>query len=187
MMLSLSGKEQTLSDVWRWYDEINSTLENRKLSVKKAMLSGAPVPEIFVGMTGKEIDSHFQILQSELEYSVSLAMIAATEAAFFVDYWERVGNKRKDSFSKMLKRSYQHVSRPQFDKLLKKWRVTFSFCSKEVSEFKSLLNYRHWLAHGRYWMLNTDRKGNNYPPALVFSSIENMMDCLANQTKVYWK
>ena len=185
MMLSLSGKEQTLHEVWQWYDEINSTLNDRKLSVKKALLSGVPVPEMFVGMTGSEIDSHFRFLQSELEYSVCLSMIAATEAAFFVDYWERVGSKRKDSFSKMLKRSYQHVSRPQFDKLLKKWRVTFNFCSKEISEFKNLLNYRHWLAHGRYWILNAGRAA--YPPSLVFSSIENMMDCLSNQTKVYWK
>jgi hypothetical protein len=156
---------------WQWHDEINTNANDKKLSIKKAMLSGVPLPEMFVGMTGKEIDTHFHFLQSELEYSVCLVMIAATEAAFFVDYWERVGNKRKDSFSKMLKRSCQNVSWPRFDKLLEKWRATFDLCSKEISQFKVLRNYRHWLAHGRYWMLNAGRTGY-YPPALVFSSIE---------------
>lgn len=185
MMPELSGKEQTLDDVWQWYDQLSSALNERKSAVKSALLSGASVPEMFVGMTAKEIDRHFESLQSELEHTVCLAMIAATEAAFFVDYWQRIGSKRKDPFSKTLKKTFQNISRPGFDELLKKWRLAFSFCAKEISILKGILNYRHWLAHGRYWVLNSGR--NAYPPSLVFSSIENLMDCLSTQTRVYWK
>ncbi len=45
------------------------------------------------------------------------------------------------------------------------------------TQFRGALNFRHWLAHGRYWILNASRQ---YDPPIILDIIENLFNKFPN-------
>ena len=98
--VSLSHQELTLSEVWQWYQNLDSAIDHYQIEVTNALLSGKEVSDIFLGMTKEEIINYFIWQTEELEKSVCFNLIASAEATIRIDYLTRVYEKKKDTISR---------------------------------------------------------------------------------------
>jgi len=119
----------------------------------------------FYGMIRGEVDEAIREMTRELRKQIVLLLVASAEAALRVDFLERVRARRKDPVSRGL-RAEARASAPRRVKLatiLTVWDEETAAGSQHASieRMKKLLHYRHWLAHGRYWV--EKKSGLNRP------------------------
>lgn len=169
----LSAKEQSLGDVWNWYEFQRSLIGEEKARVAASMASYEGLSTSrYVGKTREELDADFAYQAAELGQVTMLGMLACAEAALRVDFIEKVSNKRKDPVSRGFWNVYhaQGMEKIRLDEdILDTWRDRGgeSRIKRAVAEFKGALGLRHWLAHGRYWKPKLGR-ANGYDAVDVF-------------------
>ena len=110
--------------------------------------------------TKQELIEAFDHHISELEKNISFNILSALEASFRIDYLIRTRTKYKDDLSREFRELYKSkekdVSLEQ--DILTIWKQEYPSFKSIVSEYIGALNYRHWLAHGRYWVPKLGRK-----------------------------
>jgi hypothetical protein len=118
--------------------------------------------ERFIGYTTEDLASELIARLDELNHTSSLSLLAALEAVFRIDYFQRSNKKKKDLLSKELRLLYKHKgARISLEEdILEAWKKNSrgSSSSRLIGELKGAYKYRHWLAHGRYWELRTGKK-----------------------------
>lgn len=89
----------------------------------------------------------------EIDRASILSLLAAVEAAFRVDYLERVYRKRKDPISRACRALHARKAQAvRLDEdLLTLWLRHGQAAPGFVADVRGALQVRHWLAHGRYW------------------------------------
>lgn len=95
----------------------------------------------------------------ELDLTSSLTLLSFVEAKFRLDYLERVDRRFKDSLSKSLKEIHNRCGEKaslEAD-IFPSWKEASSN-TRLIGDLKSSLKYRHWLAHGRYWLPKLGRR-----------------------------
>ena len=98
----------------------------------------------------------------ELDKSTAFTILAAIEAHLRVDFLQRCYNKEKDSLSRKFRNLYKKKGfMVPLEDILELWMQHLTRKSV-ISELRGALNYRHWLAHGRYWVVNLGRKYDFY-------------------------
>jgi len=131
---------------------------------------------LFANHTREELNIEYQLLIDELDKSTSLTILAAIEASFRLDYIERSKIKGRDTLTKSLKELYsdkkKKVSLP--DEILRRWKKE-STEKRFISDFISALNYRDWLAHGRYWTARVGRRYDFYEVYSLAVSLERSL------------
>ena len=115
---------------------------------------------------------------SEADREVSLTLLASIEAALRVDFLERVYLRKKDPLSRAYRRMHQvKGARASLeDDILPLWLALSSVSPMLIGELRGAFKYRHWLAHGRYWVA---RLGRRYD----FDSIYILADALISALK----
>ncbi|HUY36440.1 MAG TPA: hypothetical protein VMV69_27130 [Pirellulales bacterium] len=95
---------------------------------------------------------------NDLDQSAVLLLVASFEATLQVDFHERVTRKKKDGVSKELRRLWSrnapHHGLTRWvtvEEIVDVWRKHVGHTAL-IGNFKQLVLYRHWLAHGRYWV-----------------------------------
>ena len=173
--VSLSHQELTLSEVWQWYQKMDSAIDHYQTEVINALLSGKEVSDIFLGMTKEEIIEDFIWQTEELERLVCLNLIASAEATIRIDYLTRVYEKKKDTICRACRALYkQKGARVSLeDEILAIWKQNYPECKLAMGHFIGVLKLRHWLAHGRYW---TPKLGSSYNPKAIFKIIETLLN-----------
>lgn len=156
--------EATPDALWLYYERAVEAL-----AAQHRELRSNNVPEttqiLFAGLTPQEVDEALAQMREELDGQVTLALTAAFEAMIRVDYLERVGERRKDDVSKELRRLFaQYDQRTPLEEILDTWKEKRG-SPQRFGDFKSLLQLRHWLAHGRYW---TEKSGLNAHPTTAW-------------------
>ncbi len=97
----LSNEEQSLSEVWRWYEFQRILVGEEKSRVLVALSSGLDLSlSRYVGKTPDELEEDFTYQIVELGWLTMLGMLACTEATLRVDFIERVSSKKKDKASR---------------------------------------------------------------------------------------
>ncbi|MBO9483108.1 hypothetical protein [Salinisphaera sp. G21_0] len=91
-----------------------------------------------------------------LDRMCSLELLATLEARFRIDYLVRCQNKHKDSLSRKFREIHQQKTNrvSLSDDILVGWRVSNPEHKTRLDHFQKALDYRNWLAHGRYWQPN---------------------------------
>jgi len=109
-------------------------------------------------MTQEEIDSAITKMSLELDQEVVLLLTASFEAEFQADFHDRVSRKRKDRVSREFRRILgdqrgrrQGAKRVAFKQILEVWGKHEGHV-RAIGNLKQLIQFRHWLAHGRYWV-----------------------------------
>ncbi len=141
-----SGQQLDLDDIAVHYSDVEASLRQHFLHISK-------LGDRFVGFTSTEL---FEVLEHRLEEqsrSGVLSILAALEAAFRIDYLQRVYTKKKDILSRTFRELYKEKgSRVSLDEeILNAWLEHSDARNSLVGELKGAFKYRHWLAHGRYW------------------------------------
>lgn len=152
--VTFSGEHLDLIDISRTHNDIDASV--RSYFLPATITSSTR----FAGYSSEEIDLEMRSLLGEHERSIALNILAALEAAFRVDYLQRCYRKKKDNLSRTLRRIYTKKG-PRAsleDDILQAWKDQTSASPQIISEVRGALRYRHWLAHGRYWVPKLGQK-----------------------------
>jgi hypothetical protein len=142
----------------------------------------------FFAMTPGEIDAAFQEMTSELHHHLVLMLVASAEATLRTDALDRIRRRRKDPVSRKLRTLYQ-AKKAQgkralpLEEILNVWdfETPGNQAKAAIAQMKKLLKYRHWLAHGRYWV--DVQSGLNDPePFEVWTLLRRLFDVLPDLT-----
>ncbi len=131
----------------RYYDDVAKSL---RLYFSPA----APSFSVrFANQRPDEIQSEMKERLHELEMATILIMFSAIEAAFRIDYIQRCYRREKDAMSK----AFRHLHKKKGirvsleDEILEVWKKHTAGSGSIIGKLRAAFNFRHWLAHGRYW------------------------------------
>ena len=146
------------------YPEFEDVAEHYESSVKSMTLFYSHLNPGFVNefryYTHDEVAREKEDRLEEIDASLALTLLASIEASFRVDYLRRCYRKRKDSLSRDFRALYKKKGRyVSFEEeLLDGWKKHSNVRQSLLGDIKGAFKYRHWLAHGRYWMPKLGRR-----------------------------
>jgi hypothetical protein len=151
-MASLEG--QDLSDIVEYHYDVEDGL--RALFRDFVNTNNVRV----IGYSSAEVANFLWERLQETDIRSSLAILAALEAAFRIDYMARAKQKSKDNLSRAFRDLYKTFDvRVSFeDDILSCWSSHHPEFKKSIGDLKGALRFRHWIAHGRYWQPKLARK-----------------------------
>ena len=110
--------------------------------------------------TPEEVRSKRDSTLYETRAASAMTLLASIEASFRVDYLQRHYAKKKDpvsrAFQSLHKEKRQNVSLS--DDILEAWKAHSDVPPGLVGDIRSAFRYRHWLAHGRFWVPKLGRQ-----------------------------
>jgi hypothetical protein len=165
------------------FQSSDQIIVKEKLQVKTLLSSNAnlgTVPVEYIGMSLSEVQNHFLKLEKELQISYALKLAALGEAYLRRDY-----EYRKD-FGKRNRRLNIHDAMKALFKLsgrkarldadiIETWKE-YSSNKSIFSLYKELLQYRHWIAHGRHWPYS----GKRFSPFESYVIVNDMVKEINN-------
>ena len=175
--VSLSGSEKSIEDIWSWYEDQKEALRDfRNKIINVLMTAPHNVNNKFVTLTLDEINDYFDYSEEELEHLVSFDLISATEGILRTDFYKKVFDKDKSALGREFRNIYkQKVNKISLEEdIIESWKNINIATKSEFSSLLGLLNYRHWLAHGRYW--NLHKKGRRYSVEETYGIAESIFD-----------
>ena len=157
-----SDKKQELNDIFLYYDSSRSSLNYYRKGIEEDKI----IDNNYIGYTRKELIESFHSHFDELEKDVCLSILNSIEANFRIDYLIRARKKYKDEISRKFRELYKiKENRASLEHdILNVWKEENQIFKSIVSEYIGSLKYRHWLAHGRYWI---PKLGKNYDVAAI--------------------
>ncbi len=152
--VNLSGENLGLAAIANHYSDIESSLR---------FFFGSPEAlsqSRFVGEKPASLQESLQDCLAELERSVVLNLLASLEASLRIDYLLRCYKKKKDKLSREFRKLYsKRGPRASLeDEILPLWKKSTDVQAQVISDLKGAFKYRHWLAHGRYWVPKLGQK-----------------------------
>lgn len=107
----------------------------------------------FTGFTISELNSELKEHQLALDRVSALEVLAFLEARFRIDYLIRCQERKKDPLSRAFREVYSTKGNRAslVDDILRIWKEINPSYKATLDNFQKALDYRHWLAHGRYW------------------------------------
>lgn len=130
----------------------------------------------FFGLSKAEYEDALERLRDELDQEVVLAMVASVEATLRMDFDARIKDKTRDPLRPMFKNLRdKYDQRVRLDDIVDCWKEVAGKKPNVFARIGSLLKYRHWLAHGRYWSVKT---GSAKDPQSAAFDISEFYDLL---------
>lgn len=173
---SFSGQHTKLEVVEEYYTDSEESL-NAFYNVN--LLTGT-IPAKFIGYTRQEIDNELKERKKILDRMCSLELLSAIEARVRIDYIIRGQNKLRDDFSRKIRDIYDikenHAS--LVDDILRIWKVEKPNHKTRLDELGKALDYRHWLAHGRYWQPKRKPHIEKYDYLSLYALAANILNNL---------
>lgn len=184
--VSITSDWIAVDDVWEYYETMRSAIVRSAENARRSLADGADLkdPKLF-GMDIEELDEYFESLLDEADAQACLFLIASAEATIRVDFLERVYERRKDRMSRVFRDIYK--SRCEHNKIkvrldediLDIWASEVAQAKTPVGTFKGALRFRHWLAHGRYWVPKLGRK---YDPSGIVQLVIDLFGAIGLST-----
>ena len=114
----------------------------------------------YVGFTPSDASDVLKERVTETGLRSSLAVLSSLEAVFRIDYLVRCQDRLKDDLSRDFRELHkQSAARVRLDEdILELWSLHYPALRGRIGEFRGALKFRHWLAHGRYWIPKLGRK-----------------------------
>ncbi len=184
--VSISADQIGVDDVWEYYETMRAAIVQFTETAKQSLIEGTDRrdPRLF-GMNLAELDVYFENLLNEADQQACLFLIASAEATIHVDFHERVYKKRKDSVSREFqdiykaKRGHDKTRIRLEEDILDTWASEITRAKTAVGTFKGALKFRHWLAHGRWWVPKLGRK---YDPAGIVQIVMDLFGAIELST-----
>lgn len=108
----------------------------------------------FFGMSLPELADAFEQWGEELDHEVALALVGSIEAIFMSHYKsiKAPGPQALILEVRLWALRSRRGDDASFDEVLEAWKEARPGQGHEVGLFKQVLQFRHWLAHGRRWV-----------------------------------
>ncbi|WP_109484043.1 hypothetical protein [Paraburkholderia sp. C35] len=188
--MSLSGQHKDVTQVQKWLNDCNRSFTYEAAHHVETIIKGGAVDPRFVGALEEDINTYFAALRRDTELLAILDLIASTEAAIRVDFANRADKHVRDSsalattFKALRKKKKERISLE--DHILVEWKRLAPEIKSRIDEFEHVLDYRHWLAHGRYWLFKAKiPKNGGVTPSFI--EVKNVSEKLmgAMQASVF--
>ena len=141
--------------IWLYYERSKVTLTALRNPTVVESVTGKPGP--FLGLTLIEYEVALSEMRDELEDHVTLSLVASFEACFRTDFEQRCRKRLRDAASREFRNlARTHGVRVRFEDILDVWK-RYVGSPQTFGTLSQLLGYRHWLAHGRYWVHRVGR------------------------------
>ncbi|HEY8890492.1 MAG TPA: hypothetical protein VIM70_09580 [Clostridium sp.] len=172
-----SRGSQGIGDIINLFNIYKQAIYQYKNKIVSNLSSNISLSEEFLGSSSEEINDYFNYAYEELENVTCLSLLSAVEAKLRIDYQSRVYEKKKDTVSRKFRDIYKEKGgKPPLDEgILKAWMDSYPELKHIINDYKSALNYRNWLAHGRYWVPKLGRK---YDIDIIYSISDNIISNL---------
>ncbi len=146
---TFTNAHSTIGDIEGYYVDSESALN----SFYSVDLGLGEIPAKFFGYAAQEVFDELKERKETLDRMCSLELLAAIEARIKIDYLVRGQNKLRDQFSKKIRVVYDSKETKASLKgdIISVWRSEFPEHKTRLDNFCLALDYRNWLAHGRYW------------------------------------
>lgn len=148
-IVSFSNAHTAIDEVEEYYIDSNESLD----SFFNISSSPGLTPDKFFGYSKAEINEELKARKETLDRMCSLELLSAIEARLRIDYYLRGQNKLRDELSKAIRVIFdKKKDRASLsDDIMTTWRKQRPEHKTRLDDFGKALDYRHWLAHGRYW------------------------------------
>lgn len=117
----------------------------------------------------------YELRLRELRLQSSLALLTTLEAAFRIDFLERVRRRERDELSRDFREHYKqrgHRVRLR-DDIFHLWAKHVPGLRRDLHILREAMLYRDWLAHGRYW---ERRRGRSFNYAELYEVTQAVYD-----------
>jgi hypothetical protein len=152
--VAFSGLHLGLSEIAQHHQDLEASL-------KLYFAAASPTfTARFSGYTVTEVGDELGVRLDETALASSLALLATLEAAFRIDYLQRCYRRGKDRLSRAFRAIYKakrHWASLEQD-IFECWAGNSSVPPHIIGELRGAFRFRHWLAHGRYWMPKLGRR-----------------------------
>lgn len=130
-------------------------------SLRDSFLPTSPfVASRYASDTFAEVGARLAQRLVENETSSVMSLLASLEADFRIDYLERGYQRLKDRLSRRFRELHKlkgaRVSLEE--EIFGAWKDKTTVPGDLIAELRSAFRYRHWIAHGRYWVPKLGRK-----------------------------
>src|SRR5690606_4166895 len=130
------------------------------------------------GYTTNEVNEELMIRKEALDRMCSLEILSAIEARLRIDYLVRCQKKKKDElsikFGTIYKRKEAKASLT--DDIFLKWKEVYPVHKKRLDRLGMALDYRNWLAHGRYWQPKNTPHIHRYDFLEIYTLAVDILD-----------
>jgi hypothetical protein len=111
--------------------------------------------EIYVGQPALAIQKEKDKLLLELNIEGGFALLSTVEAMFRTDFICRCRKKKKEQIDKDFKEALKKVDKLYKidikETILERWKQEYPSEQHCFTLMKERMEYRNWIAHGRYW------------------------------------
>ena len=114
----------------------------------------------FEGQSLGEVSGELASRLDESDVRSSLAVLTSLEAGFRVDFNLRCRRRLKDDLSVYFRQTENgRGDRIRLDEdIIEGWKTCTDAPPKLISDLRGAFRFRHWVAHGRYWVPKFGRK-----------------------------
>ncbi|HIF5584154.1 MULTISPECIES: hypothetical protein [Vibrio harveyi group] len=167
--VAFSNKHSNLEDIEEYYVDSDAALRDYFLS--------PTVSPKFIGYSLQELQNELKIRVDSLDRMCSLEILSTLEARFRVDYLLRCQKKKRDRFSKKLRAVYHKKKNNAslVDDIIGTWRKEFPEHKTRLDNLQKALDYRNWLAHGRYWQTKKTPHISSYDYLSVYTLADEIL------------
>lgn len=168
MLFSNPSSSQT-QQILRWHGVCECSLDTELHLAKAALLRVAPISQavaaaVPAGCSCSDLDAYFNSSKKEIEISAILSIVANNEALVRKDARSRSdASHASGALGGRLRLIHEAVQRdwqvPLYRHgILDAWKSSANEAGDStlvaaIGRFHELLAFRHWVAHGRYWLL----------------------------------
>lgn len=174
-MISKVKDNQEITDIIGWFNMYESASYLYKNKIMSNLSWNYSLPKEFIGSSSEEVEDYFKHSYQELENVTCLILLSAVEAKLRLDYRSRISEKKKDLLSRKFRNIYKKkgMRASLEDDILKTWIEFYPEFKQIISNYKSALQYRNWLAHGRYWI---PKLGRPYDVDIIYAISDNIIN-----------
>ena len=175
---------ERIEEVIDWYSFTMEWLQNftgvlHEISTIRSTTGlSIEIPRDIRFLTPQEIDSALNKKLDRLSVASSLQLFAAFEGAIRFDTKNRQKKARvgKD-LKKMIRRANKNLKDIDIKDIINCWCERYSIEKGNLSTIKGLFQYRHWLAHGRYWdNINIPVSKSAITPRYIYQLMRDCFD-----------
>lgn len=171
--VSFSKSHSTITEIEEYYVDSEGSL-NFYFNPSNLTI----VPAKFIGYTKEELANELKNRKETLDRMCSLELLAAVEAHIRIDYLVRCQNKKRDPFSKSLRaiHSKKKHKASLVDDIALAWKQHFPEHKSRLDALGKALDFRNWLAHGRYWQPKKSPHIYRYDYLSVYSLASDILE-----------
>jgi hypothetical protein len=147
-----------IDEVIRWYQSSREWLENLAAAfIRLPAVENPPdlpilPPADLLFLTPREVDNVLNQKLDRLSLAASLQLFASFEGAIRYDTLRRKSKARVGrDLKRLLRRKKRSLKDIDVIEIVHCWCERYGIEKKTFGVLKGLFQYRHWLAHGRYW------------------------------------